>query len=290
MVLNNILLKKNVFGKINLFESQKCNLTKKSSESKNYAQFKKSLVFACLLFCFTNVFALEVPALKGRVNDYANVISKNDEQQINEYLSNVENQTGIQIAVLTVPSLKGEDIAAFGVKVAEKWKLGQKGEDNGALLLVAMEERELRIEVGYGLEGLLTDAKCGLIIRNVIIPEFKDGDYSGGIKKGVMNIGGIACGDTEIVDKKVLNEEDEDSGAGLVFMIIWMIFIFVIITSKGGIFKWIFLSNVSRNVGRNINAGNHSSIHKSGGFGGGNFGGFSGGGGHFGGGGASGHW
>ena len=105
-----------------------------------------------------------------------------------------------------------------------------------------------------------------------------------------MNIGGIACGDTEIVDKKVLNEEDEDSGAGLVFMIIWMIFIFVIITSKGGIFKWIFLSNVSRNIGRNINAGNHSSIHKSGGFGGGNFGGFSGGGGHFGGGGASGHW
>ena len=226
----------------------------------------------------------------SRVNDYANVISKNDEQQINEYLTNVENQTGIQIAVLTIPSLKGEDIAAYGVKVAEKWKLGQKGEDNGALLLVAMEERELRIEVGYGLEGLLTDAKCGLIIRNVIIPEFKDGDYSGGIKKGVMNIGGIACGDTEIVDKKVLNEEDEDSGAGLVFMIIWMIFIFVIITSKGGIFKWIFLSNVSRNVGRNINAGNHSSIHKSGGFGGGNFGGFSGGGGHFGGGGASGHW
>ena len=272
MVLNKCLLEKEVFWKSCL-----CKL-------------KKGLFFAFFLVAFANVFALDVPALQGRVNDYANVISKNDEQQINEYLTNVENQTGIQIAVLTIPSLKGEDIAAYGVKVAEKWKLGQKGEDNGALLLVAMEERELRIEVGYGLEGLLTDAKCGLIIRNVIIPEFKDGDYSGGIKKGVMNIGGIACGDTEIVDKKVLNEEDEDSGAGLVFMIIWMIFIFVIITSKGGIFKWIFLSNVSRNVGRNINAGNHSSIHKSGGFGGSNFGGFSGGGGHFGGGGASGHW
>ena len=252
MVLNKNLLEKNV------------------SLKNNIAVSKKVLFFTFFLTFFTNVFALDVPALQGRVNDYANVISKNDEQQINEYLTNVENQTGIQIAVLTIPSLKGED--------------------NGALLLVAMEERELRIEVGYGLEGLLTDAKCGLIIRNVIIPEFKDGDYSGGIKKGVMNIGGIACGDTEIVDKKVLNEEDEDSGAGLVFMIIWMIFIFVIITSKGGIFKWIFLSNVSRNIGRNINAGNHSSSHKSGGFGGGNFGGFSGGGGHFGGGGASGHW
>ncbi len=279
MVLNNCLLENKVF------------LKNYSSKSKlNKSKLKKGLFFAFFLVFFANAFALDVPALKGRVNDYANVISKNDEQQINEYLTNVENQTGIQIAVLTIPSLKGEDIAAYVVKVAEKWKLGQKGEDNGALLLVAMEERELRIEVGYGLEGLLTDAKCGLIIRNVIIPEFKDGDYSGGIKKGVMNIGGIACGDTEIVDKKVLNEEDEDSGAGLVFMIIWMIFIFVIITSKGGIFKWIFLSNVSRNIGRNINAGNHSSIHKSGGFGGGNFGGFSGGGGHFGGGGASGHW
>lgn len=272
MVLNKCLLEKEVFWKSYL------------------CKFKKGLFFTFFLTFFTNLFALDVPALQGRVNDYANVISKNDEQQINEYLTNVENQTGIQIAVLTIPSLKGEDIAAYGVKVAEKWKLGQKGEDNGTLLLVAMEERELRIEVGYGLEGLLTDAKCGLIIRNVIIPEFKDGDYSGGIKKGVMNIGGIACGDTEIVDKKVLNEEDEDSGAGLVFMIIWMIFIFVIITSKGGIFKWIFLSNVSRNIGRNINAGNHSSSHKSGGFGGSNFGGFSGGGGHFGGGGASGHW
>lgn len=272
MVLNKNLLEKNVPLK------------------NNIAVSKKVLFFTFFLTFFTNLFALDVPALQGRVNDYANVISKNDEQQINEYLTNVENQTGIQIAVLTIPSLKGEDIAAYGVKVAEKWKLGQKGEDNGALLLVAMEERELRIEVGYGLEGLLTDAKCGLIIRNVIIPEFKDGDYSGGIKKGVMNIGGIACGDTEIVDKKVLNEEDEDSGAGLVFMIIWMIFIFVIITSKGGIFKWIFLSNVSRNVGRGFNSVHHSSGHGNGGFGGGNFGGFSGGGGHFGGGGASGHW
>ena len=146
MVLNKNLLEKNV------------------SLKNNIAVSKKVLFFTFFLIFFTNLFALDVPSLQGRVNDYANVISKNDEQQINEYLTNVENQTGIQIAVLTIPSLKGEDIAAYGVKVAEKWKLGQKGEDNGALLLVAMEERELRIEVGYGLEGLLTDAKCGIIL------------------------------------------------------------------------------------------------------------------------------
>ena len=279
MVLNNCLLENKVF------------LNNYSSKSKvNKSKLKKGLFFAFFLVFFANAFALDVPALKGRVNDYANVISKNDEKELTEYLASLDEQTGIQIAVLTIPSLKGEDIAAFGVKVAENWKLGQAGEDNGALLLVAMDERELRIEVGYGLEGLLTDAKCGLIIRNVIIPEFKDGDYSGGIKKGVMNIAGIACGDNEIVDKKVLNEEEESSGAGFVFMIIWMIFIFVIITSKGGIFKWIFLSNVSRNVGRGFNSVDQSSGHGNWGFGGGNFGGFSGGGGHFGGGGASGHW
>ena len=132
---------------------------------------------------------------------FKSALSKNDEKELTEYLASLDEQTGIQIAVLTIPSLKGEDIAAFGVKVAENWKLGKAGEDNGALLLVAMDERELRIEVGYGLEGLLTDAKCGLIIRNVIIPEFKDGNYSGGIRKGVLNIGGIASGDSIMFQK-----------------------------------------------------------------------------------------
>lgn len=276
MVLNNCLLENKVF------------LKNYSSKSKvNKSKLKKGLFFAFFLVFFANAFALDVPALKGRVNDYANVISKNDEKELTEYLVSLDEQTGIQIAVLTIPSLKGEDIAAFGVKVAEKWKLGKDGEDNGALLLVAMDERELRIEVGYGLEGLLTDAKCGLIIRNVIIPEFKDGNYSDGIVKGVQNMGGIASGNAELVSKNVL-EDDDDSGVGIFFMIIWVIFIFVVICSKGGIFKWIFLSNLVNN-GHSVHH-HHSNLSSFGGFSGGHGGGFSGGGGHFGGGGASGHW
>ena len=275
MVLNNCLLENKVF------------LKNYSSKSKvNKSKLKKGLFFAFFLVFFANAFALDVPALKGRVNDYANVISKNDEKELTEYLASLDEQTGIQIAVLTIPSLKGEDIAAFGVKVAENWKLGKVGEDNGALLLVAMDERELRIEVGYGLEGLLTDAKCGLIIRNVIIPEFKDGNYSDGIVKGVQNMGGIASGNAELVSKNVL-EDDDDSGVGIFFMIIWVIFIFVVICSKGGIFKWIFLSNLVNN-GHSVH--HHSNLSGFGGFSGGHGGGFSGGGGHFGGGGASGHW
>lgn len=275
MVLNNCLLENKVF------------LKNYSSKSKvNKSKLKKGLFFAFFLVFFANAFALDVPALKGRVNDYANVISKNDEKELTEYLASLDEQTGIQIAVLTIPSLKGEDIAAFGVKVAENWKLGKAGEDNGALLLVAMDERELRIEVGYGLEGLLTDAKCGLIIRNVIIPEFKDGNYSDGIVKGVQNMGGIASGNAELVSKNVL-EDDDDSGVGIFFMIIWVIFIFVVICSKGGIFKWIFLSNL---VNNGHSGHHHSNLSGFGGFSGGHGGGFSGGGGHFGGGGASGHW
>lgn len=256
------------------------NFSKNKKIVKKNHNFAKK-IFGSLFFAFliTNLSALEVPELKSRVNDYANIINKNDEAAISEYLAALDEQTGIQIAVLTIPSLKGEDIAAFGIKVAEKWKLGKSGEDNGALLLVSMAERELRIEAGYGLEGSLTDAKCGLIIRNVIIPEFRDGNYSGGILKGVQNMGGIASGNVELVNKNVL-EGEENSTVGIIFIIIWLIFIFTIIGSRGGILKWLFLSNVANSVGRSS---------RNGGFSGGGKG-FSGGGGRFGGGGASGHW
>lgn len=262
------------------------NFDKKSAK-KNLISVKKILVCFVFVFFIAKLFALDVPKLNGRVNDYANIINKNDEKELTEYLTALDEQTGIQIAVLTIPGLKGEDIAAFGVKVAEKWKLGRAGEDNGALLLVSTEERKLRIEVGYGLEDTLTDAKCGLIIRNVIIPEFKDGNYSEGILKGVQNMGGIASGNLELVNKNVLKNE-EDTDVGIIFIIIWLIFIFVIIGSRGGILKWIFLSNVVNSAGRSSRSSFNRSNSSFGGFGGGK--GFSGGGGHFGGGGASGHW
>ena len=250
---------------------------------------------------FTALFALDVPTLKGRVNDYANIINSDCEKELNEYLTSLDQQTGVQLVVLTVPSLEGDDLANFAIKVAEKWGIGHSGKDNGALLLVAYEERSIRIEVGYGLEESLTDAKCGLIIRNVIIPEFKTGDYSEGILKGIKNMGGIASGNVELVEKNVLEEDDssEDSLVGLVFMIIWLIFFFLVISSRGGIWKWFFLSRMfggrrhgppPRNPPRNPSSsfGNSRSNSGFGGFGGGSS--FHGGGGHFGGGGASGHW
>ena len=254
---------------------------------------RKSLISAFLLIFSFNIFALAVPKLEGRVNDYAGIINKGTEAKLTEYLAALEDTTGIQLAVLTVQSLEGEDIASFSIKTAEKWKLGQKDKDNGALLVVAYAERTVRIEVGYGLEESLTDAKCGLIIRNVIIPEFREGRYSEGIFKGVQNMGGIASNNVELVSPDVLNgtDESEDSVVGVIFMIVWLFFVFVIITSKGGIFKWIFLSKLLGSSGRSYgNTSIKSTGFNSSSFGGSSFGGFSGGGGSFGGGGASGHW
>ena len=161
-----------------------------------------SIFAVAVLFTVFPAFAANVPALKGRVNDYAKIIRDSDEREIEEYLAGVEQSTGIQIAVLTMPSLGGEDIASFGIKVADKWDIGDKDKDNGAILIVAYAEHDLRIEVGDGLEGSLTDAKCGLILRNVIVPEFKNGNYSAGIKKGIMNMGAIATGDESAVSRR----------------------------------------------------------------------------------------
>ena len=250
------------------------------------------------ILIFTPLFAVSVPVLKGRVNDYAKIIRDSDEREIEEYLAGLEQSTGIQIAVLTMPSLEGDDIASFGIKVADKWQLGDKDKDNGAILIVAYAEHDLRIEVGDGLEGSLTDAKCGLILRNVIVPEFKNGNYSAGIKKGVMNMGGIASGDESAVSRSVREGEDNSSDGSivpLIFIIIWMIFFFSIISAgsrrgrrrgryyhNGNTIAWIAADAALRSMMRGSGGGSH---HSSGGFGG-----FSGGGGHFSGGGASAHW
>ena len=265
-------------------------------------RFSRGLVLLILtaLFCISPVFAVNVPALKGRVNDYAKIIRDSDEREIEEYLAGLEQSTGIQITVLTMPSLDGEDISSFGIKVADKWKPGDKEKDNGAILLVAYAEHDLRIEVGDGLEASLTDAKCGLILRNVIVPEFKNGNYSGGIKKGVMNMGAIASGDESAVSRRVRDGEDNSSNEFIpVFAIlIWLIFVVSMISAgarrgrrrgryyhNGNTIAWIAADAALRSMMRSGSGGGHSSGFSSGGFGG-----FSGGGGHFSGGGASAHW
>jgi len=131
------------------------------------------------------LFALEVPPLEGRVNDYANMISPAVRAQIEDKLAALEASDSTQVAVLTIPSLQGEDLEGFSIKVAEAWKIGTKENDNGAILLVSKEDRAVRIEVGYGLEGRLTDLISGRIVDRIIVPNFKEGRFDQGFSEGV---------------------------------------------------------------------------------------------------------
>lgn len=132
--------------------------------------------------------AADLPALRGHVNDYAAMLSPGRAAALEQQLSAFERSDSTQIVVLTVPTLGGETLEEFSIKVAEAWKIGQKGVDNGVILLVAKAERKVRIEVGRGLEGKLTDLVSGRIIRAQIAPRFKAGDFDGGIEAGVRAI------------------------------------------------------------------------------------------------------
>jgi uncharacterized protein len=145
-------------------------------------------VFLAMFLSPGLVWSLEVPPLTGRVIDLAHVLSASDADRLTADLQAHEATTGNQVVVLTLPSLEGEPLEPFVHRVATTWKLGQKGTDNGALLLVALKERKVRIEAGYGLEGALTDAKSAQIIRNEIVPRFRSGDLPGGIAAGVAAI------------------------------------------------------------------------------------------------------
>lgn len=234
------------------------------------------------IFLANSIFALSVPSLTSPIVDNANLISDGVEQNINNQLQELSNSTGIQLAVLTIPTLEDEVLESYSMKVAETWKLGSAEKDTGVLLLIALEERSIRIEVGYGLEGVLTDTKCGLIIRNVIAPEFRNGNYQAGIVNAVNNMVGLVKGDESLVSKKVLNESSGDSSAFIFMGIVLLygfIFVMAVVTSKKrgprtgtGTRTTPYVHHVPRN------------------FGGGGGGGFSGGGGSFGGGGASGGW
>jgi len=145
-----------------------------------------------LLCCFwlfllsSPVVALEVPPLKSRVNDTAGMFSQQVVSQTENILSQFEASDSTQIVVLTVPSLEGDILEEYSMRVVEEWKIGQKGLDNGALLLITRDDRRLRIEVGYGLEGSLTDLTAGRIIGQVIVPNFKKGDFDAGLSAGVQ--------------------------------------------------------------------------------------------------------
>ena len=132
--------------------------------------------------------AADVPYLTGRVVDNANILSAGAKQRISQLSEAREKASGEQIAVLTMPSLEGESIEGYATRVFDAWKLGQKGKDNGVLVIVAPSDRKMRIEVGYGLEGTLTDAAAARIIREAMTPRFKANDFDGGVTAGVQAI------------------------------------------------------------------------------------------------------
>jgi uncharacterized protein len=143
---------------------------------------------SCFIFYVAVAYALDVPRLQGYVNDYANMISPATKSLLEQELRSFEQTDSTQIAIVTVPSLEGEVLEEYSIKVADAWKMGQKGKDNGIIFLVAKQERKMRIEVGRGLEGKLTDLMAGRIIDLAVKPRFKRGDFDGGFVAGIHSL------------------------------------------------------------------------------------------------------
>jgi uncharacterized protein len=148
-------------------------------------------VIAAVVLAAAIVAAQQLPKATGRVNDFANVIDPATEAEIDRRLDQLEQQTSSEIAVATVPSLEGTSVEEYANRLFKEWGVGQAKQDNGVLILVAPNDREMRVEVGYGLEGVLPDGLAGQVIRDDFTPRFKDGDYNGGIRAGVNHIADI---------------------------------------------------------------------------------------------------
>jgi uncharacterized protein len=236
-----------------------------------------------LLWAVVAAFALTFPPLTGRIVDQANIIPAETRNAIEPKLVELEAKSGIQLVVATVTSLESQEIEPYANELFRNWKLGEKTKNNGVLLLVAPNERRVRVEVGYGLEGTLTDALAKVIIANAIAPRFKAGDFGGGISRGVDDIITVLTTDASEWQKRPsLRLDSQQTSDPVIWFIVALLIALVtlLIVSPG--FRWFFL-NVALNI--LVNAG---STRSSGGSSRG--GGFSGGGGSSGGGGASGSW
>jgi uncharacterized protein len=238
-----------------------------------------SFFLLCVLLAYGSVvFALDVPALRGRVNDYGGVMSQEQVRDLESRLAQFEQETGHQVAVLTIPTLDGEDIEGFSIRVAENWKIGKKGFDNGVILVVAVKDRRLRLEVGYGLEGVLPDAIAKQIISDYIVPRFRAQDYAGGILAGTDAVLKVIKNEPlpESARKK---ERNQDSALNPIFMFAVTLAVFGLMAfaSTGGRRRNNMWATHGRRRGPIIFGG-------PGGFGGGGFGGGGFGGGGFGGG------
>lgn len=235
------------------------------------------------------------PQLTGPVVDGAHLLPADAFSQLSQKLAAYAQQNGTQLVVVTLPTLNGYPIEYYGYQLGRHWGIGQKGKNNGVLLIIDAGEKQMRIEVGYGLEGTLTDAQSVLIIHNIIAPRFRSGDYAGGITAGVDTILAVLGGHSQAIEQQQVRER---GGTGF---LMFLIIIFVLLPMLraflgrggwggpgrmgGGWLGWLLLGMLSGGGGGGGGRGGGF----GGGFGGGG-GGFSGGGGSFGGGGASGGW
>ena len=254
-----------------------------------------TLLFAvALVFVATVAAALTFPPLTGRIVDQAGILSPQAKAAIEPKLADLEARSGIQLVVATVGSLEGQEIEPYANELFRTWKLGEADKDNGVLLLVAPNERRVRIEVGYGLEGTLTDALSKVIIANAITPRFKAGDFSGGVTRGVDDIITVLTTDASEWEARpdLRLDREPDSGApGWLLVAAFFAFFTLFVVSRG--FRR-FVSNVLLGIlissGGSRSGGPSRGPYSGGGSWGGGGGGFSGGGGSSGGGGASGGW
>ncbi|HEY6420295.1 MAG TPA: TPM domain-containing protein [Candidatus Binataceae bacterium] len=234
------------------------------------------------------------PPLSGRVVDQAGILSPATTAQITERLARHEQATAEQVVVVTLPSLQGYSIEDYGYQLGRHWGIGQKGKNTGALLIVVPKEHKVRIEVGYGLEGQLTDAASRVIIERDILPQFRRGDFDAGVLAGTESIikvlgGDVAAGTSPDTQSSAQPGLPGQAVSWVIVLVIWLIIMYVMYVT--------YPSSGSSPIFRRI-ARQRSAYSGGGFFGGGSFrggggsggGGFSGGGGSFGGGGASGSW
>ncbi len=286
------------------------------------------LLLLALLLCGTAQAEVDVPPLKQRVTDLTATLDATQIQALDARLTAFESAKGSQIAVLLVPTTQPETIEQFGIRVADAWKLGRKGVDDGVLLLIAKDDRKLRIEVGYGLEGALNDATAKRIVAEIITPYFKHGEFHAGIEAGVGAIIKVVEGEPlPAPDQPAAPRSGSDAGGfetllvagffifmlgnivlrqllgrlpsglivgGLIGALAWVMLFSLAWAIAAGLVAFLFslmfgLSSRGSHFPSGWSGGSGGGWSSGGGFGGGG-GGFSGGGGSFGGGGASGGW
>lgn len=236
----------------------------------------------------------DMPAPTGYVTDLAGVLSQQSIAQLDQLCTEVDQQAHAQIAVVMVKTTEGEDIDQFSIDLATKWKIGPKSSDKGVLLLFATDDHKYRIEVGYGLEGALNDAKAGDIGR-AMVPQLRSGDYDGAVTLGVQQVAQVIAQDagvtiTDMPAQEAMPQQEpitpaQRVGGALAGIIFLVVIIFVLSHAGPSGLLWMLIGSSLGGGGRGYGGG------EGGGFGGGGGGGFGGfGGGGFGGGGASGGW